>query len=98
MSTSLYSQIAAAQPAHTCALLDMSRTLDLDTAAAANVNVGRLLVSRPDSAAQLVEIFGILVKSGTVGRVFIFGRLSRYTIRVIERIAENRSVTVFLDR
>lgn len=98
MSTNLYSQIAAAQPAHVCALLDMSRTLDLDAAAAANVNVERLLVSQPDDAAQLVEIFDILAKSGAVGRFFVFGGLSRYTIRVIERIAENRGVTVFLDR
>ena len=94
---SLYTQIAAAQPANICALFDMSRTLDLGAAVAEGVNVERLLVSQPDDAAQLVEIFDILATSGAVGRFFIFGGLSRDTLRVIERIAADRGVTVFLD-
>ena len=94
---SLYTQIAAAQPANICALFDMNRTLDLGAAVAEGVNVERLLVSQPDDAAQLVEIFDILAKSGAVGRFFVFGSLSRDTLRVIERIAADRGVTVFLD-
>ncbi len=47
-------------------LIDMARTVEVETVRAGGVNVADLLISQPESVSQGEEIVGHLIKSGTI--------------------------------
>lgn len=57
----------------TVAVLCLGQAFDLKAAAAAGANLARLLVSQPDNAAQVQEIYDALRRSRCVDRCFLIG-------------------------
>ena len=79
-------EIKAAQGnGKTVFVVDFARVFDVMAAAAAGVDVSRLLVSQPDSLPQAVEVMEAVLKSGAVDVVVFFGEMG---IRQASRVRE----------
>lgn len=74
----MYRAIAKHQRAgRTCAVLSLREAFDLAAAAAAGVDVSKLLVSQPDTPAQAEDIGDALRRSRCVDRLYVAGQYAQ---------------------
>ena len=72
--SAMYRSIANAQAeGRTVAVISLGQDVNLDAARAAGANMGRLLVSVPETEAQVRDIHGALRRSRCVDRCYVLG-------------------------
>lgn len=70
----MYRSIAKAQAkGRTVAVISLHQDVNLESAKAAGANLGRLLVSVPETEAQVRDIHGALRRSRCVDRCYVLG-------------------------